>query len=122
MHVAAVSRAALVCIAHADQCFILSAAYGLLHSNEIVAPYDRALNRMRKSDRIRWAEHVERQLLAALPKDAEVLILAGIRYRDHVAPFLQSHGFLISIPLKGKSIGRQLQWLKMESAKNGNVS
>ena len=97
---------------HSDRWFILSAEYGLLRPDEVVAPYERTLNRMRSHERRDWADRVERQLLESLPRDAEVLILAGKRYREHIDPFLRANGFVVSVPLEGLAIGKQLQWLK----------
>jgi cytoplasmic iron level regulating protein YaaA (DUF328/UPF0246 family) len=102
-------------IAHADQWFILSAEYGLLRPDEVVLPYERTLNRMRQPDRIRWAQRVQEQLVAVLPMGAEVILLAGARYREHITPFLRASGFSVSIPLEHLSIGKQLQRLKLET-------
>jgi hypothetical protein len=66
---------------------------------------------MRKPDRLAWAARVQRQLLEVLPPGAEVIILAGMRYREHLVPFLREHGFSVSIPLEGLPFGKQLQQL-----------
>jgi hypothetical protein len=42
---------------------------------------------------------------------AEVILLAGSRYREGVDLFLRQHGFSVSIPMEGLGIGKQLQWL-----------
>lgn len=98
--------------AHADQWFILSAEHGLLHPEEVVAPYERTLNRMANAERLAWAERVQRQLLQTLPRRSEIIVLAGERYREHLIPFLEAHGFTVSIPLQGLPFGKQLQRLK----------
>lgn len=98
--------------ANADSWFILSAEHGLLRPTEVVAPYERTLNRMRKADRAAWAERVQRQLLQELPAGADVIVLAGERYREGLIPFLREQGFRVSVPLEGLSFGRQLQRLK----------
>jgi hypothetical protein len=97
---------------HADIWYILSAQYGVLAPEQVVEPYERTLNTMPKKERVEWAEGVKRQLLAKLPAGAEIILLAGLRYREEIEPFLRELGFSVSVPLKGLSIGKQLQWLK----------
>ena len=99
-------------IAHADRWYLLSAEHGLLHPDQVVAPYERTLNQMAKRDRIAWADRVQGQLLEVLPSGAEVIVLAGLRYRERLIPFLQGHGFPVTVPLEGLTIGKQLQRLK----------
>jgi len=106
----------------ADRWFILSAEHGLLRPEEVVAPYERTLNRMSSPERLDWADRVQRQLLAILPRDTEVLILAGARYREHIDPFLRENGFVVTAPLKGLAIGRQLQWLKRTAEGVGDAA
>lgn len=97
---------------NSDHWFILSAKYGVLQPDEDnKAPYDLTLKSMRKVDRLAWAEQVQRDLLKMLPTGAEVVILAGIRYRENIEPFLISHGFTVKVPMRGKKFGQQLQWL-----------
>lgn len=98
--------------ATADSWYILSAEHGLLRPDQVISPYERTLNNMRKNDRLAWAVRVQQQLLGVLPSGAEVIILAGERYREDLVPFLRRRGFPVSIPLEGLSFGRQLQRLK----------
>jgi cytoplasmic iron level regulating protein YaaA (DUF328/UPF0246 family) len=95
----------------ADMWFILSAEYGVVHPDEVIEPYEKTLNKMSKRDRVAWAERVERQLLEVLPIGAEVILLAGSRYREGIEPFLRDQGFDVSVPLEGLGIGHQLRWL-----------
>ena len=55
---------------------------------------------------------VQRQLLEVIPPGAEVILLAGLRYRKDIQPFLQERGFSVAVPLEGMKIGEQLHWLK----------
>ena len=98
--------------ANADSWYILSAEHGMLRPDQVVSPYEKTLNKMAKVDRSAWAGRVQKQLLEVLPAGAEVIMLAGSRYRDDLIPFLRRHGFTVSIPLEGLSLGRQLQRLK----------
>lgn len=96
----------------ADAWYILSAEHGLLNPHDVVAPYEKTLNKMLRTERLAWAEKVQQQLLAVLPTGAEIILLAGARYREHIERFLRNHGFAISIPLEGLRMGKQLQYLK----------
>ena len=98
--------------ARADAWYILSAEHGLLHPDQVVAPYERTLNNMRKPERLAWASRVQRQLLEVLPASAEVILLAGARYRENLEPFLRSMGHEVSVPLAGLALGKQLKYLK----------
>jgi cytoplasmic iron level regulating protein YaaA (DUF328/UPF0246 family) len=97
---------------HADTWYVLSAEHGLLRPTEVIEPYERTLNKMKKADRIAWAERVQKQLLEVLPAGAEVIVLAGARYREDIEPFLRQRGFLVTVPLEGLRVGQQLQRLK----------
>lgn len=99
-------------VAHADSWYVLSAEHGLLRPDQMVAPYERTLSAMPKRDRAAWAERVQGQLLEVLPTGAEVILLAGTRYREGLVPFLRARGFSVSVPLEGLGIGKQLQKLK----------
>ena len=99
-----------------DKWYILSAEHGLLHPDQTVAPYEKTLNTMKRADRLAWAARVQQQLLQVLPPKAEIVILAGVKYRDDLIPFLREHGFSVSVPFEGLSFGKQLQRLKQLAA------
>lgn len=101
---------------NADAWYILSAEHGVLQPDQIIVPYERTLRTMQKPDRMAWDQQVRKQLLELIPAGAEVIFLAGIRYREGVAPFLKCNGFKTEIPMEGKKFGLQLSWLK-ENAK-----
>lgn len=94
-----------------DAIFILSAKYGLVALDEEIEPYDVTLNNMGVNERKVWAGKIVRQLQlhADLQQDFFV-ILAGERYRQYLLPHLMSY----EIPLKGLSIGKQLQYLNRQ--------
>jgi len=96
----------------ADAWYILSAEHGLLSPDEIVAPYEKTLNKMPRAERLAWAEKVRQQLLEVLPTGAEIILLAGARYRHDIEAFLRSRGYAVSVPLEGFKMGQQLQYLK----------
>lgn len=91
--------------------FILSAEHGLVDPEEIIAPYEKTLNKMGVTERKAWAEKVMGQMSAALPNADEVIILAGDRYRENLLPYLQGRFPKVSIPMEGLTSGRQLSWL-----------
>lgn len=95
--------------------YILSAEYGLVSPDQIVAPYERTLNTMAVADRRAWAERVAVQLAAAVPDLARVVFLAGERYREFLAQHLIRRGVVVSIPMEGLRIGEQLSWLGQHS-------
>ena len=99
--------------------YILSAEHGLVDPAQVLEPYEKTLNRMPRSERERWAAKVREQLLEVLPASAEVIVLAGQRYREGLVPFLEERGYSVSIPLEGLPFGKQLQFL---AEQNGRTS
>lgn len=91
--------------------FILSAEYGLVAPDRVIAPYDRTLNTMPIAERRAWAQRVSKQIGAAMPKLSHVVILAGERYREFLVHHLTEHGVVVSVPMEGLGIGEQLSWL-----------
>jgi hypothetical protein len=71
--------------ATADAWFILSAEHGVLHPDQIVAPYEKTLSKMPATQRRAWADRVVTELDDALqPLPAQLLVLAGVLYRAPV--------------------------------------
>src|SRR5688500_10333719 len=56
--------------------FVLSAEYGLVPPDQVIAPYERTLKSAGITDRRAWAERVARQLSAAVPDVRQVVFLA----------------------------------------------
>lgn len=98
--------------ANADRWFILSALHGVLDPREIVEPYNVTLGSMSRAERAEWARLVRAQLVHAVPPGADVMVLAGARYREAVVPFLQARGHAVTVPFEGLQLGQQLQALK----------
>lgn len=96
----------------ADRWYILSAQYGLVEPSQVLRPYEKTLNRMPRAERDEWASRVQGQLASVVPNGAEVIMLAGQRYREDLIPFLKRRGHSVSIPLEGLPFGKQLQFLK----------
>lgn len=101
---------------HADSWFILSAEHGLLQPDQVIAPYEKTLNAMPKEERRNWARRVGHALLANLQPGTSVLMLAGKRYREELAPLLHANGFKVEVPMQGLKLGHQLRWLKAQAS------
>ena len=93
---------------------ILSAEYGLVDPEAVIAPYERTLNTMGIADRRLWAARVLSELLPLLKGVDRVVILAGERYREFLVEEIRSVVPEIQIPLEGLRIGKQLAWFKCE--------
>lgn len=92
-----------------DVIYILSAKYGLVELEQLIEPYNVTLKDMGAREVQEWSSRV----LAELQKRADLrqdlfIFLAGENYRKYLVPHLAHY----EIPMKGKSIGRQLKFLK----------
>lgn len=94
-----------------DPWFILSAQYGLIAPDKVIPPYDRTLNTMKAAERRHWAVQVQDQMDVELPETDEILVFAGVRYREYLLPFLESRFSKVTVPMAGLAIGWQLNWL-----------
>ena len=95
----------------ADRWFILSAKYGLVPPDQVIAPYDETLNRMPAAQRRAWAKRVLQDLRHEVHAGDDIVILAGQRYREHLIDPLETMGCNVDIPMRGLRIGEQLRWL-----------
>ena len=91
--------------------FILSAEHGLVHPDDVLAPYEKTLNNMRAAERRAWAQKVQHQMEITLPDAEKVVILAGKHYREHLEPWLCSRYASVRVPMRNLRIGEQLRWL-----------
>ena len=91
--------------------FILSAEYGLLEPDRIVAPYEKTLNQMSIRDRRHWSQDVLADLRGILTLDDRVVFLAGRKYREFLEPIVVTLCGDVVVPMEGLRIGEQLQWL-----------
>ncbi len=94
-----------------DQWFILSARHGVLDPDTRIAPYNESMSDKSRSERERWAIRACLDLRPYLSPNDEVVILAGVSYREFLAPLLADFGCSLEIPMEGMGIGKQLQWL-----------
>src|ERR1044071_2627962 len=54
--------------------FILSALHGLVRPEDVVAPYEKTLNKMSRSERATWAESVLNQLAPFMDRGSRIVI------------------------------------------------
>ena len=98
----------------ADAWYTLSAKYGLLAPGTVIEPYDETLNRMPAAARRAWAGRVSKDLGRVLQPGDQVVILAGIKYRENLIDPIREMGCSVEIPMEGLGIGKQLRWLKQQ--------
>jgi len=90
-----------------DKIYILSAKYGLIHSSQMIDPYEKTLNAERDKERKVWAYNVVQQMKAkGISLDASIMLLGGVNYTKFLSMVLKN----ASCPLKGLSMGKTLQW------------
>ncbi len=92
--------------------FILSAKHGLVHPDDVIAPYNETLDRLSPSALQGWGNSVAEALNRRLGSLESVAfeIHAGRRYVQSLAPRLLAQGASVQLPLEGLRIGKQLQW------------
>ena len=88
--------------------YILSAKYGLVDPDAIIEPYEKTLNTMPKSERIEWSRKVMNALDPRLVDVDSVVIFAGKKYRELLAPALRERGITVHVPMEGLRRGEQL--------------
>ena len=104
---------------NADRWYILSAKHHLVDPEAVIAPYEKTLNKMPRAERREWSHQVFAQIAELSKPSDDVVFLAGERYREDLVPLLQERGNCVSIPMRGLSIGRQLQWLTQTEGREG---
>ncbi len=92
--------------------WIVSAEYGLVDPDEVIAPYDTRISRLPPAARSRLADRVATDLEHALGTLAgkHLEVHAGDEYVLAIGPALRNRGALLTRPLEGLRIGEQLAW------------
>lgn len=98
-----------------DEWWILSAKYGVLDLDEVIAPYDMTLAGLSASERYQWSlgvlEALDRRV--GLVSGDVVEVHAGSLYRDSgLVDGLLVRGVTVEVPAKGLGIGEQLRFYK----------
>ena len=96
-----------------DNIYVLSAKYGLIKIDTVIKPYDETLNKMTKSDRLRWSERVFKQFLnrGLDETTSQIIFLTGKRYHEFLIHKFEKIGIKCFLPLEGMGIGMRLKWL-----------
>lgn len=93
----------------ADQWFIQSAEYALVHPDEEIESYNTHASDLSRPDA--WAWNITDDLQRRVPQSATVEILGGAAYADPLTPCLEKRGFEVHEPLRGLGIGKRQQML-----------
>lgn len=106
-------------LAHAertcDECFVVSAAHGLLALDDIVQPYDRCLRELRKTEREAWGSRLVGAVSARFgPLPLHLVLLAGLEYARPIQAAARGRGWELEAPLAKQTIGQRLAWLKSQ--------
>jgi len=101
-----------------DDWWILSALHGLVHPDEVLAPYNLALKDLGRHERREWSRRVladiDRRL--AFTAGDTVEFHAGADYREFgLADGLESRGWTVVNPTQGMAIGHQLAFYRQAS-------
>lgn len=97
-----------------DEVYVLSARYGLLAEEDVVAPYDLTLTDLPGHRQQDWANYVLRQLGERFDLNRDVfVILAGRNYYKNLLPHLVH----TALPLGNLRIGPRLSFLEQELAR-----
>ena len=94
---------------------ILSAKHGVVAPEQVIEPYEQTLNVMGSAERRDWAARCLDALGPHLAGVRAVVFLAGMKYREFLAPALRDRGIEVHVPMADLPIGKQLAWLDRAS-------
>ena len=106
-------KARAYCGRHYDAWYILSAKYGLVHPDTILAPYDVTLKRMARTERRSWGGRVSKQL-QQLGRHT-FYAHAGREYLEYLS------GIRVENVLEGLTLGQRLRWYNEQAREEGWV-
>jgi len=104
-------KARAYCERHYDAWYILSAKYGLVHPDLVIAPYDVTLKTMPQVERRAWGQRVAAQIRQL--GHHTFYAHAGEEYLAHL------RGITIVKVLEGCTIGQRLRWYNEQAAEEG---
>lgn len=98
-----------------EEPLILSAKYGLLLPESVIAPYDETLKGQPAAVRSAWAWEVLEVIIDVwAPSETRFVSYLGMDYAEFLVPELRSLGFQVEEPLKGLGQGKRLAWFKRQ--------
>ena len=87
-----------------DKIYILSAKYGLIHSSQMIEPYEKTLNAERDKERRIWAYNVIQQMKEkVIPLDAQIMLLGGGKLHEISQPCIKECILSIEGLINGKN-------------------
>ena len=97
-----------------DRLYLLSAKHYLLHPDEVIEPYDAALNKMPAKERRDWAREVVIRMKERIPMHTveAIYIHAGRPYWQYLIPLLEQEQYQCFKPIKGMNVGEQQRWYR----------
>jgi hypothetical protein len=104
--------------AYAERCYgsgqwlILSAKYGLVEPDRVLAPYDLGLRQLTPLQRVAWGDRVATELTDRFPAGTVLWFHTGALYRDVIAPVVAHQ---VRFPMAGLGIGQQLAWYRQHA-------
>lgn len=106
---------------HADDIVILSAKYGAVRPDKVLAPYEETLKGAPRARKCAWAgaTHATLRGMSEYQKAINVLWLAGRDYYDELLPLIDGDGKQSELPLARMPQGKQHQWLRRKLAESG---
>lgn len=103
----ALFRAARAVAERAPAWGILSARYGLVLPDQVIAPYDLTIRDLDVDHRTAWGRSVAQAITRVFP-GARVVVMAGRDYIDALPAELRAR---VDEPMRGLEVGQRLQWL-----------
>ena len=94
------------------QWLILSARYGLVEPDQVLAPYDLSLRQLTARQREAWGDRIAVELTDRFPAGTVLSFHAGALYRDAIAPVVAHQ---VRFPLASLGIGQQLAWYRQHA-------
>lgn len=98
-----------------ERWFILSARYGLVRPEQVIAPYDETLTTLPRGERCSWAERVLGELERELGPDLSGITFeahAGAKYLDCLVHGIEERGGSVEEPLHGLGRGARRAFYK----------
>jgi hypothetical protein len=103
---------------YADQWFIISAKYGLLEPDQVVAPYDKNLKELSLQEYKLWSEKNIRKLDYCLTEKINFICLGEEEYFLDIETYLLRQGNTINIPFRHIEKDNRVPWLRLAQLYN----
>lgn len=98
--------------AYADQWFVLSAQYGLLEPDSVIAPYDKNLRDIDEHESKRWFNRIQQKLEPCLTEETNIVCLGNDEYFKEISDWLVSRHVSVFIPFRHLPEEIKIPWLQ----------